>query len=138
MNIEDNNENAVRNELDKRMTRAVEVIGSIIESAAKDLSPVDTGLLRNSITHGAAGGKLAISEYTDDDGVQKGQYPTTNIPKDPGGEKYVVVVGTNVRYAPYQELGAPNANVPPAPFLRPAFENNAATIRDALEKILKA
>ena len=129
---------AALSEFDKKMDQACEIIGGIIESAAKDLAPVDTGLLRNSITHGKAGGKLSITEYTDDAGNQSVQYPVADIPAGAGGAKYVVVVGTNVQYAPYQELGAPNAHVPPAPFLRPAFEGNRESIKAALEQVLKA
>lgn len=128
---------AALGEFDRKMDQACEIIGGIIESAAKDMAPVDTGLLRNSITHGKAGGKLSVTEYTDDDGNQSGQYPGADIPADAGGKKYVVVVGTNVQYAPYQELGAPNRNVPPAPFLRPAFEGNMETAKTVLETLLK-
>ena len=131
------NADKVLRQLDKQMTKAVDMIGGIIESAAKDLAPVDTGLLRNSITHGKAGGKLSITEYTDDAGNQSGQYPGADIPADAGGNKYVVVVGTNVQYAPYQELGAPNRNVPPSPFLRPAFEGNMETVKTVVETLLK-
>lgn len=131
----DSNLGKFEREFDKRMKAAVEVLGGMIESAAKDLAPVDTGLLRNSITHGAAGGKLSITEYSDNAGQQHGSYAGT-VPEAEGGQKYVVVVGTNVRYAPYQELGAPNAHVPASPFLRPAFENNADALKKVVEDIL--
>lgn len=49
------------------------------------------------------------------------------------------VIGTNVKYAPYQELGAPNANVPAHPFLRPACENHSseylAVLQSELSKV---
>ena len=38
---------------------------------------------------------------------------------------------------PYQELGAPNAHVPPSPFLRPAVENHRAEINKIMEEELK-
>ena len=132
------NAKAVMDEFDKRMKAACEVIGGIIESAAKDSAPKDTGFLQNSITHGRSGGKLSITEYTDEAGEQHGYYPDAEVPADANGAKYVVVVGTNVKYAPYQEFGAPNAHVPPAPFLRPAFEGNKEAIKAALEQVLKA
>lgn len=50
-----------------------------------------------------------------------------------------VVIGTDVKYAPYQELGAPNAHVPAHPYLRPAVENHVDeyvnVIRTELSKI---
>lgn len=55
--------------------RALERIGSQAEGYAKDLCPVDTGNLRNSITHKV------------DDAEQ------------------AVYIGTNVEYAPYVEIG---------------------------------
>lgn len=136
MNIH-SNADKVLGEFDRKMKTACEMIGSIIEGNAKSLCPVDTGLLRNSITHGATGGKLSITEYEDDTGSQSGSYPAADIPADAGGAQYVVVVGTNVHYAPYQELGAPNAGVPPAPYLRPAFEGSKEAVQEVLEKLLK-
>ena len=134
MEIKSNRKKILR-ELDRRMKAACEVIGGIAESAAKDLAPVDTGLLRNSITHGMAGGKLSVSEYTDDAGGQSGRYTGQSVPAEQN--QYTVVIGTNVHYAPYQELGAPNAHIPPAPFLRPAVEGNADAFKAALKQALE-
>lgn len=41
----------VRAALEQAKARALEIIGGKIESYAKGLVPVDTGALRNSITH---------------------------------------------------------------------------------------
>ena len=57
------------------VARALERIGMQAEGYAKDLTPVDTGNLRNSITY--------------------------DIDKD----ERKVYIGTNVEYAPYVELG---------------------------------
>lgn len=62
-----------------------------VEGAAKQLCPVDTGRLRASITHEVEGEGLDV----------------------------VARIGTNVSYAPYQELGT--RHMPPHPFLRPAL-----------------
>ena len=134
MNI-NGNAKAVMAELDKRMKAACEVVGGIVESAAKGLAPADTGLLRNSITHGTAGGRLSVTEYTDDAGEQHGYYSDAEVPADASGSKYVVVIGSNVHYAPYQELGT--HKMPAQPFLRPAVEGNADAIKAAIEKVLK-
>lgn len=109
--------------------RALERCGMEAEGYAKDLAPVDTGRLRNGISH-------AVSED------EMGAY-----------------VGTNVSYAPYVELatgiyadgGRPTPWVyqddagnwhwtrgnPAQPFLAPAVKNHAQTysniIKDELE-----
>lgn len=101
------NRNTIERELDRKIRRAAEIIGGMAEGYAKGYAPVDTGNLRNSISHG-----------TEDGG-------------------HTVVIGTNVYYAPYQELGAPNAHVPPHPFLRPAIENHKADYKEVLEEELK-
>ena len=59
---------------EKAKSQALEMIGGMAESYAKKLCPVDTGNLRNSITH------QRYDESTE-------------------------VVGSNVEYAPYVELG---------------------------------
>lgn len=63
-----------------------------VERRAKQLAPVDTGRLRSSITHetGREGGEL------------------------------VGRVGTNVDYAPHQELGT--SRMAAQPYLRPALD----------------
>ena len=55
--------------------RALEIIGLVAERYSKGYAPVDTGRLRNSISH-------QVSE-----------------------EEEAVYIGTNVEYAPYQEFG---------------------------------
>lgn len=94
--------------------RALEIMGGKAESYAKQLCPVDTGNLRNSITH------QQIDEDTE-------------------------IVATNVKYAPYVELGhhqEPGRYVPAIkkrlvrdwvpgkPFIRPAAENHAEEYKE--------
>lgn len=98
--------------------RALETCGLKAESYAKQLCPVKTGRLRNSITH------LTISEPA-------------------------VLVGSNVEYAPYVELGhrqQPGRYVPALkkrlkaakvagkPFIRPAIENHMSEYQDIVNK----
>lgn len=59
----------------RAMDRALEEIGLAAEGYAKRACPVDTGNLRNSITHAVESGEDAV------------------------------YVGTNVEYAPYVEMG---------------------------------
>lgn len=109
--------------------RALERCGSQAEGYAKDLAPVDTGDLRNSISHKV----------------------------DP--EEPAAYVGTNVPYAPYVELatgiyaegGRPTPWVyqddngnwhwtrgnPAQPFLKPAVADHAQTYRNIIEDEMK-
>lgn len=128
--LEDNSE-AVLEALKAAALRALERCGLQAEGYAKDLTPVDTGNLRNSITH-------QVSE----DGLE-------------------VYIGTNVEYAPYVELGTgiyaeggggrPTPWVyqdekgqwhwtrgnPAQPFLKPAVADHAQTYRNIIEDELK-
>lgn len=128
---------AVMSELDERMRTAGEVIGAMAEGNAKqnltDNKSVDTGRLRNSVAHGLAGGSLSIDTYTDNSGKVVGDYGGGNIPADSAG-KYVVVIGSNVLYAPFVELGTIRSN--PKPYLRPAIEQHIDEYKAALQDIL--
>lgn len=92
-----------------KIPRILETIGLVAEGYAKRLCPVKTGNLRNSITH--------APDFSDNSAV----------------------IGTNVEYAPYVELGHTqtvgryvpaigkrlvNKHVPPKPFLRTAIEDH--------------
>lgn len=104
------------------ISRALEIIGGKAESYAKELCPVKTGNLRNSITH----------EQEDE---------TTEV------------IGTNVKYAPYVELGhhqdvgrfVPALGkrlvadfVPPKPFIRPAAEGHTEEYKAVLAQELNS
>lgn len=84
-------------------TAALEIIGGKAESYAKKLCPVDTGRLRNSITH------QQMDENTE-------------------------VIGTNVEYAPFVELGTHKMN--PRPFLRPAAENHTGEYLAIIKSVM--
>ena len=71
---EDNTEEASRG-IVRAIDRALEEIGLAAEGYAKRACPVDTGNLRNSITHAVEGSEDAV------------------------------YVGTDVEYAPYVEMG---------------------------------
>ena len=126
----------------KAMQKAARMIGGTVAAHAAEACPVDTGLLRNSITFALGGEAPAFITYhsnsQDKNGnpieVKEGQYVGNADPDDDG--QVTVYVGTNVEYAPYQELGAPNANIDPRPFLRPAFENFRDEIEQICEKTL--
>ena len=104
--------------LQRQLDRAAEIIAGALESNAKreittavydtpERGYVRTGNLRNSIT---------------------GQ-------KAHDGGDTVVIVGTNVEYAAYVELGT--YKMAPRPYLRPAVERHASQYREILENELK-
>ena len=128
VNFTDNSEQ-VLSEFDAAVLRALERCGSQAEGYAKDLVPVDTGRLRNSISHKV-------------DDAEKAVY-----------------IGTNVEYAPYVELGTgkyvqggrptpwvyqdDNGNwhmtngQRAQPYLKPAVADHAQTYRNIIEDELK-
>lgn len=73
--IREDNARQIADAIDQALARALEEVGLVAEGYAKKACPVDTGRLRNSITH-----QVRPSEKS-------------------------VYIGTNVEYAPYVELG---------------------------------
>ena len=119
----------VKNVTDGAMNKALMAVGEAVKGHAKELCPVDTGAMRNSITF-AIDNPFGKEEITVSVGTKS------------------VNEGTNIYYAPYVELGhhqQPGRYVPaigkrlvrdfvPAkPFLRPAFENNMEEIKGIIQ-----
>ena len=111
-------------ERQEAIVKAAIAVGLLTSGYAQELCPVDTGNLRDSITHA----------YNDD------------------GEQVTLLVGTNVEYAPYVELGhhqqpgrfVPKIKkrlvrswVPGKPFLRPAFDNHLGEIYQLVSDYLE-
>ena len=119
----------VLNEFHDAVLRALERCGEQAEGYAKDLAPVDTGNLRNSISH-------TVDE-----------------------DEPAVYIGSNTSYATYVELGTGKytdggrptpwvyqddnenwhwtAGNPAQPFLKPAVADHAGTYRNIMEDELK-
>lgn len=132
------NKVAVERATEKALKKAARMIGGTVEGHAKELCPVDTGLLRNSITFAIGSQAPAITDYQSSEKDSSGQ-PTTGhydgeAPADDEGQ-ITVYVGTNVHYAPYQELGTVKMDA--RPFLRPAMENFKDEIEQIIEKCCK-
>ena len=72
--IREDNARQIADAIDQALAKALEEVGLVAEGYAKKACPVDTGRLRNSITH-----QVRPSEKS-------------------------VYIGTNVEYAPYVEL----------------------------------
>lgn len=75
LEIREDNAQRIADAIDQALAKALEEVGLVAEGYAKKACPVDTGRLRNSITH-----QVRPSEKS-------------------------VYIGTNVEYAPYVELG---------------------------------
>ena len=129
------NSKEFKNELNEVAEKVLTMWGMQAESAAKENCPVDTGLLRNSITYAIAGGGANTSNYKADKGDASGSY-SGQAQEDKGGPRHVYI-GTNVEYAEEQELGSFNHKVGQSPFLRPAIEENIDYFREILEGELK-
>ena len=130
------NKRAVVREVEKAMKEAATMIGGTVAGHATEQAPTDTGFLHNSITYALGGETPAIANYTDDDGTQTGYYDGS-APDDEENQ-VTVYIGTNVEYAPYQELGAPSINLPARPYLRPAMENSEREIKQIIEQCFRA
>jgi HK97 gp10 family phage protein len=99
-------------EFNKAIERALEKVGQTCEKYAKEIVPVDTGRLRNSITHQQA------DEYTEIIGA-----PETLVGED----------GSEVdSYAAEVELGTIHQKA--QPYLVPAAKNNM----DEFQRMIKA
>ena len=119
----------VLNEFHDAVLRALERCGEQAEGYAKDLAPVDTGNLRNSISH-------TVDE-----------------------DEPAAYIGSNVEYAAYVELGTGKytdggrptpwvyqddngkwhwtAGNPAQPFLKPAVADHPQTYRNIIEDEMK-
>ena len=128
------NSKEVSEDIKAALLRGLEKCGLTAERFAKKLAPYDTGNLRNSITHALSGKQPAISTYQDNAGKRRGSYSGT-APEEGDANKKSVYIGTNVEYAPYQELGTINMDA--NPFLKPAVADHANTYRKIIEKELK-
>lgn len=126
--IIDNSEE-IKKEFEAALLRGLEKCGLVAEGYAKKLCPVDTGNLRNSITH-------TVDE-----------------------QEPVAIIGTNNEYAAYVELGTGKyaeggrptpwvyqddeghwhwtAGNPAQPFLKPAVADHQQTYRNIIEDELK-
>ena len=116
-----NNSEIFKKAKDEAVARALEAIGLTAERHAKENCPVDTGRLRNSITH-------ATQQFSG-----KGTYATAQGQP----EKDAVYIGTNVEYAKKQETGNYKHTTGAAHFLRDAAANHADEYKKIAETQLK-
>lgn len=121
--------------LPKAITRALWAMGAAAERFTKRGNiPVDTGLLRNSITFAVGGSAPNITSYRadkpDKSGViRSGKY----VGIEPAGDH--VSVGSNVEYAPAQEYGT-SRGVSPHHFLKNAVANHTGDYKKLVKESL--
>ena len=135
----------VLDELDSKIEKALEMIGLEAEKYAKMKCPVDSGRLRNSISHLVSGQGQKTVEY------KAMEYYTTKAGKKSKRRKSVdysyktgdasgdnsnsVYIGTNVEYAPYVEFGTSKQK--PQPYLKPAVTDHLGKYKRILKETLK-
>lgn len=134
--------------VDEKIMLALDLMGEVAEGYAKEDCPVDTGLLRNSITHVASGGTTSISSYHADktstgESAMTGTTGSVRIGGYSGtvGESGVreCYVGTNVEYAPYVEfMDSRHHNVGKAHFLRDGALNHVNELKAVAETTLSS
>ena len=107
--IIENNKDKVLDALDEAVDNALTIVGMQAENYARANAPVDTGRLRNSITSQVLNGEKAV------------------------------VIGTNVEYAPYQELGASKMGAcnHGKGFLKPAINDHIDEYKRIVENELR-
>lgn len=106
---------------DEAVARALEQCGALWESYAKQMAPVDTGRLRNSIEHHPEGNDTMVVE-TD---VEYAVWVETGHTQQPG--RFVPAIGKRLV----------NDYVPPQPFMKPSGESNIGTFKTIIENELK-
>lgn len=131
----------------ENVNTALKQIGEAIEGYAKEDCPVDTGLLRNSITYAVAGQSVAQSTYHASRGstgasasnvnagtVNVGRYGKGAIGSE---DENAVYVGTNVEYGPAVEFkDAAHHNVGKAHFLRDAGQKHISEYQEIAKVVL--
>ena len=141
--IKGDNINSIKDEMQARIRTALEAMGIQAESLAKmelqnTPSRIDTGLLRNSITHAMDGEGTAIKNYSADNPSKysgktpdSGSYSGTMPSEDTGAAVYI---GSNVAYAVWVHEGTDR--MAPNRFLKNAIENNLQELADIEKKYL--
>lgn len=128
MNFTDNSADIIR-ELTANKAKALEVIGLLAEGYAKRACAVDTGRLRNSITHSTST-NAGVGTYSDNHGNSFADATAKTTPNDDA-----VFIGTNVEYGPYVELGT--VRTPAQPFLKPAASDHIEQYKEVVKKAMK-
>lgn len=140
-----NRSDEIREAMEDAVKVAVDAAGLQASSYAKmelqkSPSRIDTGLLRNSITHAVGGSSPAISEYSASNPSKRtGKTPSSGgyggaAPADTAGQA-TAYIGTNVEYGVYVHEGT--TKMAPNRFLKNAVERNQKQLVEIISKVLR-
>lgn len=121
----------VKEELAAKKEKALYMIGLQAEGYAKTYCPVDTGRLRNSISFATS--TRAVSGGGPNEPSPKAS-PDDYTPRGAPDEDEVVI-GTNVEYAVYVELGSLGRS--PVHFLERAASGHADEYKAIIESVMR-
>ena len=109
---------------DEACLRALERCGLQAEGYAKDLVPVDTGALRNSISHKVDAGEPAAYVGTNQEYAAYVEFGTGHYSTTGGGtpKSHWAYMGEDGEW----HIGKP---MPPRPYLKPAVANHIGTYK---------
>lgn len=135
----ENNKKQILEASEEAVKKALEIIGLQCENYARNNAPEDTGLLRNSITSAVGGKGTSITTYSANNPKpnrqNKGSYSGTADKE----EQPYVVIGSNVEYAPYQELSTSKMKAANngRGFLRPAVLDHITEYKNIIQNELQ-
>ena len=138
--------------IENQVNLALNLMGEVVEGYAKEDCPVDTGLLRNSITHTLGGQSISFSYHASyGTNRNKAGKRYTARAKNAGSVGFGSVsgsmgtdtdnacyVGSNVEYAPYVEFGDYNHTTCKNHFLRDAAQGHIDELRNVAQATLGA
>lgn len=113
--------------------KALTQVGIDAQRNVAALCPVDTGLLRNSITYALAGKEPAKKTYKATKGDGQGAYEGTLGTQN----ELAVYIGTNVEYAPYQEYGDFEHKHGQWHYIRDGITDHIGEYKEVINKILE-
>lgn len=151
IHIKDNS-GAVMEQVMGQISLALDLMGEVVEGYAKDDCPVDTGLLRNSLTHAVSGVTVNTTyhaDYGSNRNASGGRYSASDVNAGSVGigsmsgqigsaNDPACYVGSNVEYAPYVEFGDYNHTTGKNHFLRDAGQDHIDELKNVAETTLSA
>lgn len=131
MKIKNDRRQEVLTALEEQVKTGLKAVGmQAVSDVTRDPIPVDTGLMKNSITYAISGEPPAIGSYMGSKG-KSGSY-SGSAPEDKVPTLYI---GTNVHYAKYLEFGT--SKMTARPFMMPKLKANLGHYKEILKKCLK-
>ena len=135
--VVDNSDKVIK-ATNEQIEAALEAIGLQCEGYAQLDCPVDTGLLRNSITHAVAGNPPAKQSYSATS-PRAGQKSSGHYSGSVGSKsEKAVYIGTNVEYATAVEYKDISHRVGKAHFLRDAATTHNSEYKQIAEHYLSS